>query len=436
MESVSDERHQPNDARLALVTVTKGTSMTTYDPFSREARRDPYPQLETLRRTCPVHIDAGTGMATVARWTDVQAIVMDPVFWSSGTGPGPEQMIPELAVMVSADDPDHAEQRRIVARYYSPRRVAQFRPRIVELAHECIDEFADRGWCEFADEFAYAFPIRVVGEFLGLRIDPAEVPQLKQWQINGLKIVGAQSESDEAARQTLMEFGGWVLAQVQERRTLIEAGKEVPDDPLTALISFRRPSGEGLGDFELLGVIQQLLNHETTAAMFMHGVVLLAEDQANIERLRAEPALWDQAIEEILRYRAPVPGLCRTPASTTSVAGTQIDAGTKTRVMFASANHDDEHWEDPSSFRIDRPLDEVRRHLSFGAGIHVCLGAPLARAEARIGFEALYDRLDGLRLDPEHLPIPEDDIWVVHTYRSVRILWDHASPRPVAVPAR
>lgn len=405
------------------IAVKQIHSEAAYDPFTSETMADPYSDLRNLQEHCPVH-RSDKGLYTVTRWEDVTALAMEPSVFCSGRGVGPDDVIPELRVLVQADEPAHSAQRRLVSKYYAPRRLEAFQPRLNEICHDLIDSFADRGWCEFVDEFAYAFPIRVVTELLGWHVPPEQVRQLKDWQVTALRLLAAKEEDQSAAWAALGNFANYVLGHVASRRAQLDRGEDVPDDPITALVTAEH-EGRCYTDMEILGILQQLLNHETTASMFLHGLYLLLSHPEELEKVRADPALIDTTVEEILRFRAPVPGLCRTTTRDVELQGEHIPEGSKVRIMWAAANHDPRHWNDPDTFHVDRDPEEVRRHVSFGLGIHACLGAQVARMEAKTGFSALLDRLPNLRLDPEHPPLLEDTIWIVNTWRSMRICWDH-----------
>jgi cytochrome P450 len=394
-----------------------------YDPFTTETMADPYPDLERLLERCPVHHHAPSGLYTVTRWDDVSDMAMEPRVYSSALGVGPEDVIPELRVMVQADEPAHGVQRRVVSKYYAPRRLEAFYPRLIEICHELIDEFADRGWCEFVDEFAYAYPIRIVSELLGWHPTKEQVRDLKDWQMDVLRMLAGQEDAVATGYVAFGNFTNYVFGYVEARKAEIARGDDVPDDPITALLT-AEIDGRPFTDMEILGIVQQLLNHETTASMFLHGLYLLLTHPEELDKLRANPDLIDSAVEEILRFRAPVTGLCRTTTTGVEVQGVAIPEGSKVRLMFAAANHDPSHWDEPSRFRIDRDLNEVRRHLTFGLGIHACLGAQVARMEARTGFLALLDRLPNLRFDPEHPAELEDQFWIVNSWRTMRLCWD------------
>lgn len=399
------------------------TTDALYDPFSKRVMGDPYPDLAQLRKHCPVHHHSQSGLYTVTRWEDVTSLASTADVYISGKGIGFEDVLPDLRVLAQSDEPDHSLQRRVVSKYYAPKRLEAIEGRVTKICNELIDGFIDRGSCEFADEFAYPFPIRVVAELLGWDPTDQEVQDLKDWQLGVLRMLAGGEEEQGAGYAALGNFASYVFERVQARKEVIERGDDVPDDPVTAVLT-AEDGGKAYGELEVLAFIQQLLNHETTAAMFLHGIHLLLSHPEELEKLRCDPTLIDSAVEEILRFRAPVTGLCRVATRETTLHGVVIPEGSRIRLMWASANHDPDHWDAPEHFRVDRDLNEVRRHLTFGHGIHSCLGAQLVRMEGRIGFLALLDRLPDLRLDPNRPPVAEDAFWVIHTWRSMPLRWD------------
>ncbi len=197
-----------------------------------------------------------------------------------------------------------------------------------------------------------------------------------------------------------MALGDYLVDQAHQRLAIEATGGTMPDDLISRLV-IAEQDGRRLGDDETVGLLIQLLvgGNETTTSLITNALVRLTEDPSRWERLRADPALVDVAVEESLRFDPPVLGLFRTTNCPVEVDDVAIPDGAKVMLLYAAANRDPQAFDDPNEFSLDRDLDDLRRHhLSFGYGIHFCLGAALARMEARIAIGQLAARLPGLRM--------------------------------------
>jgi cytochrome P450 len=380
---------------------------------------DPMTAYAALRERCPVHLvdDFSPPHYVVSRHDDVDAILRSPDRWSSRLGHGPGISTGALT-LAYCDDPAHGEQRRLVNRAFTPRSVAQMQDRVHEIAHELIDGFVEAGSADLHDVFATPLPIIVIAEMLGVPSD--RMADFKRWSDDSvLRLAsGDPSSYQESAR----EFREFFAEAIAWRRTNLEAGEAVPDDLVSRLVQAEE-RGTRLDDSQALGMIGQLLTagNETTTSLLQNLVLRLCERPHLLDQLREDPTLYEVAVEESLRFDSPVLGLWRTPNTDEIVGDVAIPADHKTQVLYASANRDPDVWDDPDEFRLDRPLDQLRRHLAFGVGPHYCLGASLARMEARVGLQALVERLPGLRLAGEPERIPAFFLWGV---KSLPIAWD------------
>jgi cytochrome P450 len=401
----------------AELTPEESKALDAYDPLSPEAMGNSYPALSLMLRKCPVHHHAPSDLYTVTRWDSVSHILSDPDTYISGRGVGPYEA-PAMQVLVQADDPDHRRHRQVLSHFYGPKRTADMAPEVERICHELIDRFAHRGECDFVNEFAYPFSIRVLAAMLGWEVSDDDVENLKNWQMDILAMLAGDQSKQEKGFASFLAMVGYAFVNVQDRRTRIAAGHDVPDDPTSAL------ARSELSDEEIVSILPQIFNHDTVAAMFLHGMYLLLTHPAQYAKLAGDPGLTEAAVEEILRFRPPILGTCRITTEDTTVDGTAIAEGSRIRLVYGAANHDPAHWEDPDEFRIDRDLAVVRRHVSFGTGRHLCLGAAISRLEGQIGLRALIERLPNLRLDPQQPPVLEDAFWFVHTFRVMRLRWD------------
>lgn len=379
-----------------------------YDPLAPEVMARPTEAYAELRERCPVHLveDFSPPHYVVSRHADVDRILRDAGTWSSAKGHGPG--ISSNKALAYCDDPKHGQQRRLVSRAFTPRSVKEMEPRIEAIAHELIDGFASDGACDLHERFATPLPIIVIAEMLGVpterRVD------FKRWSDDSVQRLASGDPTSYA--DSAREFTEFFTDQIAERQAELAAGRTPPDDLVTRLV-MAEDRGTRLSPDETLSMIGQLLTagNETTTSLLLNVVLRLTERPALIDQLRSDPTKYEVAIEESLRFDSPVLGLWRTPNDEQEVDGVTIPADHKTQVLYSSANRDPEVWDDPDEFRLDRPIEQARNHLAFGAGVHFCLGASLARVEGRIGLRALVERLPGLRVIGEPQRIPPFFLW-------------------------
>ncbi len=379
-----------------------------YDPLDPEVLARPTEAYRELRERCPVHLveDFSPPHYVVSRHADVDRILRDPGTWSSAKGHGPG--VSTNTALAYCDDPEHGQQRRLVSRAFTPRSVREMEPRIEAIAHELIDGFVDDGSCDLHERFATPLPIIVIAEMLGVPTD--RQADFKRWSDDSVQRLASGDPTSYA--RSAEEFTEFFTAQIAAREAQLAAGRTPPDDLVTRLVT-AEDRGTRLSPAETLSMIGQLLTagNETTTSLLLNVVLRLGERPELFDELRADPTRYEVAIEESLRFDSPVLGLWRTPNDEQVVDGVTIPADHKTQVLYSSANRDPEVWERPEEFRLDRPLEEVRNHLAFGAGVHFCLGASLARVECRIGLRALVERLPDLRVTGEPERIPPFFLW-------------------------
>lgn len=397
--------------------------MTDYDPYSFAVRDDPYPHYEQLRKKCPVHhheldsvdvdrINANPLVArpttefwSVMRYADCAEILQDAARFASGQGPGPERLVAldGIGMLIYADEPHHTRQRRIVGKGFSPRIVDLVAPKIQALCDELLDGFAGRGEADIAADYASPVAMGAICEMLG--IPASDRPLFKKWTDDTIAAFGGNPESYDQSFASLMELSQYFMAEIERRRSAAAAGQDVPDDILSALI-FSPYEERQFNDVELIMACQILLvaGSDTTTHAIGNAVHLLCTHPEERAKLVSDWSLLDNAMEEVLRFEPPVQGLFRTATSETEVAGCPIPADAKVRVMYASANRDTDFLPDADEFRIDRDPKSLRRHLSFGFGIHACVGSAMGRMELRTAVRTLFQRLPDLELDPDRQP--------------------------------
>lgn len=300
--------------------------------------------------------------------------------------PGPFR--PLTRNMLDVDEPDHRRLRTLVQTAFTPRRIAGIAVRIEELADELLDRAGARGEIDLVADFALPIPTTIIAELLGV---PAEDRhRFHRWSS---RIVAADRSPWAAVRA--IPAG---LAFVRYLRRLLAARRAEDRDDLLGALVRAEAGGERLSEDELLAMVFLLIvaGHETTVSLIGNGALALLDHPDEKARLAADPALLEPAVEELLRFAGPlVLATERYASDDLEVAGVTIPRGELVYVALASANRDERQFPDPDRLDLAR---EPNRHLAFGHGIHFCLGAPLARLEARIAFGRLLARFPDFRL--------------------------------------
>ncbi|WP_437634635.1 cytochrome P450 [Sorangium sp. So ce854] len=357
--------------------------------FSEEMRRNPYPLYDQIRSSTPVLHHPPSGAWLVFDHDGVKRALHDHEAFSSVVSP-PGNRTSEW--LVFSDPPRHTKLRALLSRAFTPRAVAELEPRIRRLSRELLDRTIERGEMDLVEDYAVPLPLLVIAEMLGAPTE--DQPRFKRWSDVILDLSYTVSSSAEAARAigaftaVSAEMQGYLRGLVAQRRAAPR------DDLLTRLVE-AEVDGERLNEDEILGFFQLLLvaGHETTTNLISNAILCFLEHPTELARLRAEPQLLPSAIEEVLRYRSPVQTMFRVTRRDVPMHGQVIPAGEPALVMIGSANRDPKQFRDPGRFDIAR---DPNPHVAFGHGIHFCLGAPLARLEARVALSDLLARLTGL----------------------------------------
>jgi cytochrome P450 len=347
--------------------------------FSDESRRNPFPIYAQLREQAPVFRDPATGLWMILDYDGVKAALGDPAKFSSRYGPD---------WLVFADPPRHTKLRALIAKAFTPRSVANLEPRIRELSRQLLDPIVERGVTDLAADYAIPLPMLVIAEMLG--IPPKDRPRFQRWSdvmLDMSHTIAGTGEASDAANAFIAatgEMNDYLTVLLRQRRAAPK------DDLLTRLLE-GEVDGERLSQAEILGFFQLLLlaGQETTTNLIDNAMLCLIEHPEQLARLRAAPELLPSAIEEVLRFRSPLQWFYRIPRRDVEAHGQTIPAGKLVLVMVGSANRDPRQFADPDRFDIRR---DPNTHLPFGQGIHFCLGAPLARLEARIAIGDLLAR--------------------------------------------
>ena len=365
-----------------------------------EFKADPFPHYRRLREVAPVHrvkLPDGKPAWLVTRYDDVVRVLSKEQLASS---PRLEKLLGPLLLplarhMLNRDPPDHTRLRTLVQQAFSPRLVDRMRGRIQTLSDELLDRVERRGRMDLIADYALPIPTTVIAEMLGVPV--ADRHKFHRWS-SAMLAAGATRFGLLRAMPSALLFMRYIRRLIKIRRA------DLRDDLISALITAKEAS-ERLNDDELLSMILLLIvaGHETTVNLIASGMLALLEHPDQLERLRNDPGLIKPAIEELLRFTAPVETSTeRFACEDVELAGVKISKGEMVLAAIASANRDESRFMNPDRLDITR---EPNKHLAFGLGIHFCLGASLARLEGQMAINTLLARTRDLQLtvDPSTL---------------------------------
>ena len=381
-----------------------------YNPFSAEVLNDPALAHKELREKCPVHRfeEHEPFFTSLALQEDVFAAVKNVEVFSSQWGQGPQR---KPAIALFSDPPNHTHFRRLVNTSFTPRAANALEPMMTTLVDELVEGMLSSAsrTGDLHDALAMPLPVVVIARMLGV---PEELRDtFKEWsdsQLQGMN--GVDPKREQEARRAMSAY---LLNEVNVRRQMIAEGVDLPKDLISELVEASHQTERGITDAEMLSMLVQLLvgGNETTTSLITNLVWRLLQNRELWQALVDDPTLVDVAIEESLRFDPPVLGMYRTTTCPVSMSGTVIPADEKVMLLYASANRDPKVWDDPDTFRLDRDLNQLRRHMSFGFGLHVCPGAALARTETRIAVNKLIASVPTLQLDGEPERIETFLLW-------------------------
>jgi cytochrome P450 len=376
-----------------------------FDPFAPGFTDDPYPQYASVRAAAPVY-EHPFGFWLLTGYEDVSWLlraglsVEDRNIKDSPLLQLREELYGERGSaaaeglsMLDRDPPDHTRLRKLVSKAFTPRSIAALRPRVTELVDQMLDDMAARQRVDLVEALAFPLPFIVIAEMLGT--PPADHERIRE--LSGTLVRSLEPVNDPQMAAAIMaadvELRGIAAEMIAWKR------RNPAGDLLTALIN-AEDEGDVLGDDELVAqtLLLYLAGHETTVNLIAGGTLALLRHPAQLAALRSDPALVGNAVEELLRYDSPVQASRRITLEPVTVRDATIPAGAFVLASLGSANRDRDFWgPDADELRLDR--ENARQHVSFGAGVHHCLGASLARLEAAIAFERLAARFPGLALD-------------------------------------
>ncbi|MFF3613065.1 cytochrome P450 [Streptomyces sp. NPDC002580] len=356
---------------------------------------DPHPVYAELRELGPVHRvrlphpDARHETWLVVGYEEARAALADPRLAKDGEKIGVTFLDEELIGkhLLVADPPRHTRLRTLIAGEFTGRRVAALRPRIQEITDELLDAMLPRGRADLVESFAYPLPLTVICELLG-------VPEQDRAAFRALSTEAVAPTSAGSEYEAFVELAAYLGELIEFKRRRGPEG-----DLLSGLIRTTAEDGDRLSSQELRGMAFVLLvaGHETTVNLIAGAVRALLDHPDQLAALRADMTLLDGAVEETLRYEGPVENATfRYAAEPLDIGGTAIGSGEAVMIGLTAADRDGVRYAAPDRFDIRR---EARGHLAFGHGIHYCLGAPLARLEARVALRSLLERCPDLALD-------------------------------------
>ena len=348
-----------------------------------------------MRSNEPVFRDRN-GLAAAATYQAVLDAERDPETFSNTGGIRPDQ--PAMPYMIDMDDPEHLLRRKLVNAGFTRKQVMDKAAGIETLCDTLIDAVCERGECDFVRDIAAPLPMAVIGDMLGVL--PQERATLLKWSDD--LVCGLSASADAAALQALMEafagYQGFAMQTTAKRRA-------EPTEDLFSILVNSEVDGQRMSDDEITFETLLILigGDETTRHTLSGGFEQLLRHPEQWQQLVADPALVPGAVEEMLRWTAPVKNMARTVMRDNEFHGTALRTGEKMLLLFESANFDEAVFGDPENFRIDR---NPNSHLAFGFGTHFCLGNQLARLELSTMLRRILQRLPDLRLaDGSALPL-------------------------------
>ncbi|EPX54984.1 putative cytochrome P450 hydroxylase [Cystobacter fuscus DSM 2262] len=377
-----------------------------YNPFSAAVQADPYPYYTTLRDQGPVYFNEQFGWYIVSRYEDVVAIIKNPAVFSSVRAvvspdkfDAAEQVAPQAlrpvrrGVLIGEDPPTHTKNRGLVSKAFTPKRTAEMEPRIRQLVRELIARLPRSGEFDLIRDLAEPLPVIVIAEMLG--VEPERRHDFKRWSDDAVATAYALVRGTDLSRieDSAREMNAYMVQSLDARR------REPREDLTQALLDNGVREGvlsvEDAVDFCRLLL---LAGNETTTNLLGNGMRALLGQPDQVRKLTREPALIPNAVEEMLRYDSAAQALFRKTTREVEVAGTRIPAEASVLVLVGSANRDPRKFPEPDRFDVTR---DIVGQVAFGHGIHFCLGASLARLEARVVLEELLTPDRQLSLVPD-----------------------------------
>ncbi len=378
-------------------------------PMHPELLKSPWGMNRRLRDEAPVYKDPLSGIYFISRYEDVVKMAMDhETFSSKMNSPSralaaseDEEIVavvksgyPQVDTMLTQDPPLQRRYRKFVDGAFSPRSLNALEPFIEATAHDLIDQFIDRGECEFLSEFGVGLPLRVIVNQLGA--PQSDMDLFRKWTEAFIGNLSQQLDRDGLlqAAKDMVEFQHYFVDRMNERRA------EPQDDILSKVVNASIDGEQPLTDAECLSMLSQILvaGNETTSASLTEGIWLLIQNPDQYELLKNDPSpdMISRLVEEVLRISSPSSNMFRRTNRDVEMHGVTIPKDSVLFARFASANQDGERFPEPEKFNLMR--DNLKEQVAFGKGVHHCLGAALSRREMNIGFKVILERMENFRL--------------------------------------
>ncbi len=359
------------------------------NPFEEGFFDNPYRQYRRLREKAPVH-QSPIGPWSLLGYEECARLIRDPSLSVEDRNAtvGPRDIL-------NMDPPDHTRIRRLLSKAFTPRRIEELVDTTQSLVDTMLDGIEDRGRLDVIPDLAFPLPFAVISRMLGMPEDDSE--SVRDWSHTLVQVLEPMLAPEELAKVMIAgeNLRGRVTEVIEEKR------KKPADDLLSALIAVEE-QGDRLSEEELLDQVMLLYiaGHETTVNLIGNGMLALLRNPEQLNKLVKTPQLIDNGIDELLRFDSPVQFTRRVALADIEIDGNSVAAGSMIFAMLGSANHDPEHF-GPNADELDLARREAPHHLSFGGGIHHCLGAVLARMEGRIGIGSLVQRFPNMELTDE-----------------------------------
>ena len=375
------------------------SSSLYYDPFNAEIDRNVHAVWRLMREEQPVYWNERYGFWALSRFEDVWAGYHDTATFSSTHGVQPEALDKPvgLPLVIFMDPPEHDWMRKLVSPAFTPRRIAALEARVADLVDRYLDPFVGSAGFDYVEQFGALLPPMVIGHMLG--VAESDRDMVRHWFDDVLHHEEGSTEPSAAALAAITALLDYGSALIAERR------RRPGDDMITVLLGAEIDDGSGprrLTEPELVSFIMLLAGAgvETVARLLSWAAVTLARHPDQRQILVDDPSLIPGAVEELLRYEAPGSVAGRWTLRPYRAHGVEIPAGSKVLLLIGSANRDRREFDDPDRFDVRRV---IKRHISFGYGAHFCLGAALARLEARLALAGTLARFPRWDIDPSEL---------------------------------
>jgi cytochrome P450 len=401
-----------------------------FDPTDRDFLTEPLPMLKRMREETPVFHSPELGFWGIMRYDDITAALADFETFTNGAvrmPPVPESVAARVPddffskAFIAMDPPEHTRFRKVGNKGFSRGRMRELEEPMREIAEELIDGFIERGSCELMETYCYALTVRTIMLLLDLPAD--EVDRMRQLADDFPPII--QDEIDPMPVAEREERWARMAAIRDDFTKIVEARRERPGEDIVSMLA----TAEG-DDGEPLFTTKRIVTHmtemvfggtDTTANLMGFTVMLLERHPEQAQRVMADPGMIPNTIEEVLRRRSPTIGIFKTTSREVEVRGATIPAGSLVWLAIASAALDEHKFPEPEIFDVGRA--NAKEHVTFGRGRHFCIGAPLSRAEAKVGLEVLFERLPSIRPVPGQQP-DFQDILLTNVMRELWVQWE------------